>query len=222
MDVSILHTLTEDLAAFLSEVTQGDLRRPVPSTTGDVGDLYLHVIDQNVSVATAITGQAILRGTRHHPMDRASLGASVDYYGDCGLEAGYRQTAHLMENSFASTADSGLLYQPKGFPDAVELTTLYEVQISNAIIHTWDVAQALGLPYRPDPHISQRVLRAVVPWLAEPLPGTLPGNAASSTAVTDDADIFESILKLSGRNAGVAIKADSRQRESHHAALSPR
>lgn len=31
MDVSTLHTLSEDLAAFLSEVTLGDLAVPVPS-----------------------------------------------------------------------------------------------------------------------------------------------------------------------------------------------
>ena len=51
MDVSMLHTMTENLAEWLSEVTQGDLRQPTPVPAWDVGDLYLHLIDRNIVIA---------------------------------------------------------------------------------------------------------------------------------------------------------------------------
>jgi hypothetical protein len=148
----MLHTLTEDLASFLSEVTQGDLKCPVPSSSRDVGDLYLLLVDQNTSLATAITGEASPHGQWVGPMDRASLDAFVDpFYGGAGLEVGYRRTALLLENAFASVAEMSRLCRVKGVQQEVDVATLYEDQISNVVIHTWDIAQALGLPYQPPP-----------------------------------------------------------------------
>lgn len=162
IDVSLLHTLTEDLAGFLSEVTHGDLSRPIPGTTGDLADLYRHLLEQNIATATTVAGKPISR----IPLD---LDARVDVYGGCGLESDYRRTARLMEDAFAAT-------------EAVDAATLYDAQISNTVIRTWDVAEALGLHYRPDPAVTQRVLRS----FATQTPPTAP-------------DIFDCVLTLSGR-----------------------
>lgn len=101
MDTSTLHTATEELAELLSEVTQGDLERRTPVASRDVGDLYLHLIDQNIRVAAAIASETVTLGDRTELMDRAALAASLDLYGG-GLEMGYRQRAQILENAFGS------------------------------------------------------------------------------------------------------------------------
>ncbi|MGW6702567.1 hypothetical protein [Nocardia sp. NPDC055049] len=191
----MLHTLTEDLASFLSEVTHGDLKCPLPHGTGDIGDLYLRLIEQNLSVAAATAGDPTLHGPSIAPMDRASLDVSVDKcYGDAGLDAGYRRTARLMENAFASVTDASRLIRMTGAGGTVDIETLYEEQISSAVMHTWDIAQALGgLPYQPATDVTQWILRATV------LRMTQTHATSAEGEVADDAGAFECVLTLTGR-----------------------
>lgn len=196
----MLHTLTEDLASFLSEVTQSDLGCPIPGSARDVGDLYLHLVDQNISVATAIAGEAIPRGQWVRSMDRASLDACVDYYyGGAGLEVGYRRTAHLVENAFASVTDTNRLCRVKWSREEVDVATLYEEQIGNTVLYTWDIAQSLGLPYQPAPDVTQRILRTTVLRATQTPPTAIPGGNDTSSEGVDNADVFACVLTLSRR-----------------------
>lgn len=45
VEVSTLHSVTEDLAGYLSEVTQGDLRSPTHLAGCDIGDLYVDLLN---------------------------------------------------------------------------------------------------------------------------------------------------------------------------------
>ena len=190
MDTSTLHTVTDELAALLSEVTQGDLVHRTPCASWDVGDLYLHLMDQNIRVAAAIASETVSQGHWTDLMDRAALGASLDLYGG-GLDVGYRQTAQLMENAFASVAASNRRYRMDGLHEDVEVAALYEMQVSNAVIHTWDIAQALGFSYQPAPDVAWRVPRAM---LSRPA-----GTSGNSAVSLDGSDVFGCVLKLSGR-----------------------
>jgi uncharacterized protein (TIGR03083 family) len=190
MDTSTLHTATEELAALLSEVTQGDLEHRTPWASRDVGDLYLHLIDQNLRVAAAIASETVSPSHRTDPKDRKALGASLDFYGG-GLDVGYRQTAQLTENAFASVTVSNRLCRMDGFDEEVEVAALYEMQICNAVIHTWDIAQAMGFSYQPASDVAWRVLKKMLSQPADP--------RGSSAASLDDPDVFGCVLKLSGR-----------------------
>ena len=190
MDTSTLHTATEELAALLSEVTQGDLEHRTPCASWDVGDLYLHLMDQNIRVAAAIASERVSQGHWTDLMDRAALDASLDLYGG-GLDVGYRQTAQLMENAFASVAAGNRRYRMDGLHEDVEVAALYEMQVSNAVVHTWDIAQALGFSYQPAPDVAWRVLRAM---LSRPA-----GTSGNSAVSLDGSDVFGCVLKLSGR-----------------------
>ncbi|ONM49902.1 maleylpyruvate isomerase N-terminal domain-containing protein [Nocardia donostiensis] len=197
MDVLLLHTLTEDLASFLSEVTLGDLGCPVPCSARDVGDLYLHLVDQNVSVATAITGEVDPRGRQVDPMDPTSLGAlDRRYHGSAGLEVGYRWTARLMENAFASVTDTSRRCRVAAVGADVDVARLYEEQIRNTVIHTWDIAQALGLPYQPAPGVIRRVLWTTVLRTTQTPPVVGPVLTDTWPGVADDADVFACVLTL--------------------------
>lgn len=192
MDTSTLHAVTEELAALLSEVTQGDLRHPTPFASRDVGDLYLYLIDQNMRAAAAVASEAVPRSRPADSTDRAGLDASLNLYGG-GLEVGYRQSAQLMENAFASVTAGNRLCRMDGLHEDVEVATLYEMQVSNSVIHTWDIAQALGFSYQPAPDVGWRMLRTM---LAQPV-----ATQDTSAASPDGSDAFECALKLSGRPA---------------------
>jgi hypothetical protein len=197
VDVSTLHTLTEDLAAFLSEVTQSELKRPLLCSPGDVGDLYLRLIDQNVSVAGAVAGEAIPTGAWPDPMGRDSLEDVLDHYYGGGLEAGYRRTSRLMEDAFAAATDGSRRCQVEGSPGEIDVATLHELQITDAVVHTWDLAQALGLPYEPAADVTKRVLRSIVLRGARTdQDGFEDGDGAGAL---DAADMFACVLRLSGR-----------------------
>lgn len=190
MDISTLHAVTEELAALLSEVTHGDLGHRTPCASRDVGDLYLHLIDQNIRVAAAIASETVSRGHQTDPTDRAALGTSLDFYRG-GLEVGYRQTAQIMENAFASVTASTRLCRMDGLHEDVEVVALYEMQVSNSVIHTWDIAQALGFSYQPAPEVAWRILRTIVSR-----PAGAPGNKAASL---NGSNAFGCVLMLSGR-----------------------
>ncbi len=196
MDVSVLHTLTEDLAAFLSEVTLGDLTCAVPCTAGDVGDLYLCLVDRSLTVATAITGDEITPGQWNGPTGRAALAASADgCHGGAGLEVGYRRAARLMENAFAAATATSRLARPQAPSAEADVAFLYEEQISSTVLHTWDIAQALDLPYRPAPDITQRMLRNAV-LLRTTQPESSTGTWSTEI---DNARAFDCMLTLSHR-----------------------
>ncbi|UGT54766.1 maleylpyruvate isomerase N-terminal domain-containing protein [Nocardia asteroides] len=162
MDVSVLHALTEDLAAFLSEVTQGDLRCPVPHFTGDLGDLYLHLVDSHLAVASAVLGDAAPPRKRYHQIDRESLDAGVEHYhGGAGLEAGYRVAARAMEEAFAATRDTRARFRLDGIPAPVGVEALFARQVEVIALRIRDVAQALGgLPYEPRDAVVRRIPRS--------------------------------------------------------------
>lgn len=196
MEVSTLRMLTEDLAAYLSEVTIGELTRAVPGSHGDVGDLFLTLIDQNVSVATAITGLTVARN--QWPNERAALGASIDIYGGIGLESAYRQTALLMQHAFAATTDEVLPGQADGFPEPA-IATLYEVQISSTVIHTWDLSQALGFTYVPARDVIRRALRSAVAQIARNKPNGTRADTVLTSENPNDSEMFDAMLILTGR-----------------------
>lgn len=190
MDVSALHDLHEDLSEYLSEVTVSDLRRPAPAVIGDIGDLFLHILDQNLTSTEALTGRAASTFLRP---DRASLGAVVGNYGSCGLEARYRQTIRFLEDAFTTATDPSRLCEVRGLADPIDVASLYEQHIVDTVLHTWDIAHALGLGYRPTPALAQRALRAIAVHVART---SIPVGAATAA---DQNATFDRLIVLSGR-----------------------
>lgn len=98
-------------------------------------------------------GSGIRRGSDDVPpalarIDRTTLSASANLYGG-GLEEQYWRTARVMENSVASIIDPREVRSVAGIPGDHAIAELYEMQIRDALTHTRNVAQALGLDYEP-------------------------------------------------------------------------
>jgi len=196
MDVSALHTLTEEFAAYLSEVTAGDLSAPTPCEGWDVGHLYRHMIEENVHFGLAASG------ADHVPADveslrsvAASASAALPPY---ALETSYRRTSSFMGDAFARVADAEGLRRVPGVPGERTVHDLYEMQLCDTLIHTWDLAHALGLGYDPEPEIAGVVLRRMesVPESARG-PGRAFGEVQSP--VDRAASTLDRIVVLSGR-----------------------
>ncbi|MFF1945964.1 maleylpyruvate isomerase family mycothiol-dependent enzyme [Rhodococcus qingshengii] len=155
MDVSTLHIVTENLAEWLSEITQGDLRHPTPFPGRDIGDLYLHLIDRNIVITAGLTHKATHQRVQPDPSRRSALDTPSNHYGG-GFEELYRQTARQMEKAFASVTSAELRHRIGGVD--LDAGTVYDKQISETVIHTWDLAQAMGFDYHPSPEIARSVL----------------------------------------------------------------
>ncbi|MGX1812166.1 hypothetical protein ACWIGI_41180 [Nocardia sp. NPDC055321] len=192
MDVSLLHDLTEELASFLSEATRADLATSIPNSPHNLGELALWLITQNLDIADVVAVADIL-GERNFDStieDRLDL-----HHGSTGLDVRYRHTAGLMEDAFAAVSD---VSEPRRLQvQKVDAESLYEDQIRNVVVHTWDIAQALGLAYEPSAEVIRRVLRTTVSVGA----GTLPPEHGMRNESPTATDVFAIVLTLSGRVA---------------------
>ncbi|MFE6971415.1 TIGR03086 family metal-binding protein [Isoptericola sp. NPDC057653] len=194
MDTSALHTATEAFAALASEVTPGDLAASTPCEGWDVADLYRHVVTENIHFGQAVAGT---EGASSDPLRLPAL----DRVGPAwpGLETSYRRTADLMERAFAAATDATQRRAVPGVPGERTVEDLYEMQLCDTVIHTWDLARALDLGYDDvDATLAQRVLRRM-----QAVPDTArgPGRAFAEvrSGARPGAGPLEQIVVLSGR-----------------------
>lgn len=135
MDVSLLHSLNEELAGWLSELVEPDLRRPMRD--GDVGDWYVAVITENLRVASRLDGEPVAS----EPLERAGLSSLADIMGG-GYEQPYRRSATRLENAVAH-ADPA---RTTTAGEAIGIATLYRAETARIAQALLALAGVLGLP----------------------------------------------------------------------------
>ncbi len=162
----------------LARINPSDLSRPTPCRGWDLRTLIEHMVGQNEGFAAAI----------------ASGDASVEAYAPRHVGEPYdllrswdASVQHLLE-----AADGAAPGRPVRLVEvATELTfpadSAIRMHLLDTVVHTWDVATALGEDYRPDPVLVEFVAAG-----ARQVPGgqvrTRPGAAfapARRTATTD-------------------------------------
>ncbi|ETD34367.1 hypothetical protein [Williamsia sp. D3] len=157
MEVSTLHSVTEDLAGYLSEVTQGDLRSPTHLAGCDIGDLYVDLLNRNIRAAAAIAPESS-RQSRTRLVDRSALASVVNLYGG-GFDTRYRQTARAIEIALAALETSAAGSRINGVQ--VDLGAICATLISDIVVDTWYLAEAMGLSYRPNPAVVMDVFNGL-------------------------------------------------------------
>lgn len=192
MDTSALHTVTETFAAYLSELTPGDLATATPCTGWDINDLYQHMLQENVHFGLAV---ADAHDAPPDLLPEDSTSAAAPRH---ALDADYRRTAAYMEGAFAAAAEPTQTRQVPGIPGARTIHELYEMQLCDTVIHTWDLTRAVGVSYEGDPAIVQTVLRRL-----EQLPDSARGADKSFGDIQGSAEPgntdLERVVLLSGR-----------------------
>lgn len=196
MNTVALHAATEALATYLSEVTAGDLAFPTPCEGWDVGDLYRHLLEENIRFGVAVTGDRAAPGDLAGLLNASSAGRGA--HPDIALEAAYRRTASFMEKAFASTADPDQLREVAGIAGPRTIHDLYEMQLCDTVIHTWDLTRATGFECEVDDVVARAVLRRM-----ELVPDAARGKGKAFGPVRGTSDpghsVLERIVLLSGR-----------------------
>lgn len=168
--------------ALIGDVLSGagpaDLDRPTPCTGWTLADLLRHQISENHGFATAArTGSA----------PDWHLGASAD-----DLFAGYRASVDDFLAAFAEPdvlARRMTIREFGTFPGAVAAT----MHLLDTVVHGWDFARTLDVPYAPDPDAVRTSLA-----MAERIPDDAESRASgqSFAPAIDDRDAGGELARL--------------------------
>ena len=182
---------TVDLVA---QVTPDDLSRPTPCSDWDLAALLAHMTVQHRGFAAAVEGGGadLALWTPKPPGAEAGVAA---------IKADYAEAAAAVITAFAApdALDREVhlpeLSTERTFPGRLALT----FHLVDYVVHGWDVATTLGLPFHP----SAETLAVTLP-IARSVPdgaGRLAPGAAFAPAVPvpPDADPLTEILLLLGR-----------------------
>ncbi|MCK7627131.1 TIGR03086 family metal-binding protein [Streptomyces sp. RS10V-4] len=181
-----------DSVALVDRLAPGDLTRPTPCAGWDLAALLGHLTAQHRGFAAAALGRGgDLAHWAVHPVGD-DVPAAV---------AGYRRAAADVRAAFAAVDRPD---RPFALP---EFTTERTVPAARAIafhlidyvVHSWDLARTLDLPYDPDP----RLLDAALP-IARAVPDGAARQASGSSfrpalPAADGAGPLDRILAMLGR-----------------------
>ena len=181
---SALHAADE----LIRRVSEEDLSRPTPCGSWNLGDLLAHMIGQHLGFAAAVRdGDAPRSAYQPIPYDRErweeSVTAVVEAFGGADLSA----NAVVVELA----------------PTPLPVALLAHAQLLDTVVHTWDVAQALGIEYLPTAELAASVaqLAAVIPDdESRDLPDAAFAHSLPIDSLPSDGTDWERALAQLGRD----------------------
>jgi uncharacterized protein (TIGR03086 family) len=189
MDIRALHTQALELAtAVVEKVTAEQLGWSTPCADWRLGELLAHMIGQNHGFAAAARG---LGDDRHQWRDRPFPGAPA---------RSWARSAAEVSAAFA-TAEAPLRL-PEVRPGLdIPAETAISFHYLDTLVHGWDVAATLALPFEVPPTSAQVLLEVAARVPADPA-GRRPGAAFREVLALDDpqASAFQRALALLGRD----------------------
>ncbi len=174
----------DTLGALVAEVKPDQLHLPTPCDDWTLHGLIRHQVSDNLGFAAAAKGAEPAIAT----WNRGDLGS--DPY------AAYTASAEAMTRAFEDdqVLDAPLAIREFGsFPGRIALS----MHVLDCVVHGWDVAQSLGLPYRPDPALVGHALQ-VAAFIPAEDGGDRPRLAFGPAVATGD-DPLHRLLGLTGR-----------------------
>jgi uncharacterized protein (TIGR03086 family) len=198
LDIRVLNARAVRYSVELvRQATDDDLKRPTPCEGWDLSDLLAHMTAQHRGFASAASGSGEdLERWRVRPI------VSRD-----GAVADYQYTADVVEAAFSPDAalerdwvlpEFGVdPADPPAFPGRIAMG----FHFIDYIVHGWDVAKTLGIPYEPDPAILDRALEIT---LRVPVGEARTKEGAAFKPVidgpADDTPTLDRILQFLGRS----------------------
>jgi uncharacterized protein (TIGR03086 family) len=173
--------------ATIAQVKADHLDLPTPCGDWTLRGLLRHLVSENEGFAAAVGNGSAPRTV----WDGGRLGD--DPY------RAYEASAELVTSAFApgDALDRDMEVREFGvFPGRVALS-LHAVDF---LVHGWDVAAAIGVPYEPDDELAATALKIASRW--PDAPETRGPGAAFDTRVEvpEDASDFQRLLGLLGRS----------------------
>lgn len=184
----LFHRAVELCGTVLDQVQAADLENSTPCAGWDVRALLGHMIGQNHGFAQAV-------GAADAPL---SAYADLPPDGDGAAEA-WRASADLVVAAFDSTPlDRRVRLVEISDTSTFSVATVVGFQLVDTVVHTWDVATAVGVDVRPDDELLAGALR-----VAERVPGgparERPGASFAPILAYDGPDDWRRTLMLLGR-----------------------
>jgi uncharacterized protein (TIGR03086 family) len=161
-------------------VSASDLGKPTPCTEWTVQALIEHMIGTNNMFSAALTG-----GASQAPKNLAA-----------DLSGSYARSAETVVSAWQTPgALERTLKLPVGeMPAALALT----INLADQLVHTWDLARALGRPYTMDAESAEGVLTVMQQIMQPQFRGPGKGFAAEVPCLTN-APVQDRLLAFSGR-----------------------
>jgi uncharacterized protein (TIGR03086 family) len=182
-----LRRADEMFSARLAAIAPSDWDRPTPCTDWSVRQVVGHVVTGS-AMATGI-----LRGASRNEAI-AILG--IDVLGDHPVSAARRVLDEQVAAFDAVESLDTICEHPAGDMTARQLL---DFRVADLVLHTWDIAVAVGLDTDLDPELVESVWQGLVPMA--PFIGRLGVfGRGPSGAVPDDAPLQTRLLDLAGRH----------------------
>lgn len=175
--------------AVVRRVRPDDLSRPSPCAGWDLRALLEHMIGQNHGFADAVEGAA------------AAAAFAPRAFADTDVADAWEVSAERVASAFGSAPREREVLLVEISPEQpFPVVTALGFHLLDTVVHTWDVATALGFGFRPDDELAALVdaqAAAVPAGPAREAPGAAfaPPVAGASTA-----DPWTHALALLGRH----------------------
>lgn len=189
-DVSAIREQTEKMAKLVGAVRREQFGKPTPCSGFDVRALINHMCMGNHFLAKVVDGEKVLPDYE------------TDFVGDDHLAA-YERSKDDVLRAF-------------GAPDVLERTVPFPgvdipaplalgFGMMEAIVHRWDLAEAVGLDPEIDPDVAAMALERVRPMIPDELRAGAPDLTSASVPfgppveVPDTASPVDQLLAFLGR-----------------------
>ncbi|MCC9311352.1 TIGR03086 family metal-binding protein [Kitasatospora sp. RB6PN24] len=188
MDIRTLHVRALELATeVVDQVTADQLWRPTPCADWRLGELLAHMIGQNHGFAAAARG---LGDDLHQWRDRPFPGTPARSWAV--------SVADVVE-AFATAAAPLRLPEVRPGLD-IPVETAVSFHHLDTLVHAWDVAVTLGLPFEPPQEQARAVLAVAARVPAGPDDRRPGGSFGGVLAPGAGASEFHRALALLGRD----------------------
>ena len=140
-DLRPLHRAAlDDADRIVGRVTPADLARPTPCAGWDLADLLAHMIGQHHGFAAAV---------------RDGNAPAAAYAVRPWTPAGWAESVRTLREAFAAADPGRAVVLVEIGPAALPLRRVVGAQLLDTVVHTWDVARALGREHLPAPSSSR-------------------------------------------------------------------
>jgi uncharacterized protein (TIGR03086 family) len=189
IELRSLHSRSLDLVPpLLARVSGDQLIRSTPCAGWSLRQLLEHMIGQNFGFASAVTSPDDLP-----PEAFASRPLTTSVTSD------WEDSARAVREAFWG-ADPGraVLLPEISAEQRIPVGLVVGFHLLDTVVHAWDVATSLGIPFRPDSELVTATLR-----IAEAVPdgpeARGPGRAFAARLETEATDAWGRVLALLGR-----------------------
>ncbi|TDV56501.1 TIGR03086 family metal-binding protein [Actinophytocola oryzae] len=168
----------------VAAVTAADLDRPTPCAEWSIRAVSEHLVSENRGYAASSMGAPAI--------------VSIWYSGDLRPDPprAYHDSAAMVTNAFTAPGlhESSFEVREFGYFPAPTAIAMHFVDV---LVHGWDLAVSLDVPYRPDDDLASAALHIVARW---PRTGRRTREFARPVTVPATAPDFARLLGTLGRS----------------------